>query len=118
MTFQTDLLKRLNEARPNNKEATHKLYVTCIRKIYEKNKKPFEDIELVKDKGIVLAVVSQFATSTMRNYFIACANVLLITQLNFMKTASKNITINTTRNKSRVLSQTNKKNNLVLELKE
>ena len=76
MTFQTDLLKRLNEARPNNKEATHKLYVTCIRKIYEKNKKPFEDIELVKDKGIVLAVVSQFATSTMRNYFIACANVL------------------------------------------
>ena len=98
MTFQTDLLKRLNEARPNNKEATHKLYVTCIRKIYEKNKKPFEDIELLKDKGIVLAVV--------------------ITQLNFMKTASKNITINTTRNKSRVLSQTNKKNNLVLELKE
>lgn len=76
MTFQNDLLKRLNEARPNNKEATHKLYVTCIRKIYEKNKKPFQDIELVKDKGIVLAVVSQFATSTMRNYFIACANVL------------------------------------------
>jgi len=76
MTFRAELLKRLNEARPHNKEATHKLYVTCIRKIYEKNKKPFEDIELVKDKGVVLAVVSQFATSTMRNYFTACANVL------------------------------------------
>lgn len=82
MSFEKQLIIKLNEARPNNKEASHKQYVRCIKKLYQKKDETFDNIELIKDRELVVELTAEFATSTRRNYYTACANVLRLEEPN------------------------------------
>ncbi len=83
MTIEKELVEKLNIARPNNKESSHKLYVKCVKRISEKiGQFDFDNVEFLKDRELVLEHTASLASSTRRNYFTACANILRLEEPN------------------------------------
>lgn len=75
--YETELINKLNEARPTNKQSSHKQYVRCLKLLSKKNnEESFTNINFAKDKELVINLTADLSDSTRRNYLTACANIL------------------------------------------
>tara|TARA_R110000737_G_scaffold134556_1_gene165875 strand:- start:4055 stop:5032 length:978 start_codon:yes stop_codon:yes gene_type:complete len=81
--YENTLINKLNEARPNNKESSHKQYVRCLKLLSKKNKEDdFNNIDFAKDRELVGNLTTDLSDSTKRNYLTACANILRLEEKN------------------------------------